>query len=256
MSKDWNLIFIVTTLDLWLTIVSHLWLCAIYCLTMGSSEWLDCLLYWYQSIKLLVLQLSCVQLSANWPTRPVRDKFLMCAWISHAQLKLSGLCNIIQLWLCASYTKSKMTDHGIRSHLFVKMYTFWILLFLKTITKIILSNVIEALFLCCELFLAMSPVGFLQGNWREFQQSGNVGPRHFRQLQWKSVERASLQTDCWLSQAWKHCSIRSQLQLQIIWRYICRLLSWTTIAHISPSIPSMACNAYLTIFKALYSYVI
>jgi len=65
----------------------------------------------------------------------------------------------------------------------MKMYTFCILLFLKTVTNIILSDVIVALFLCYELFLAMSPVGFLQGNWREIQQSGNVGPRHLGQLQ-------------------------------------------------------------------------
>jgi len=132
---------------------------------------------------------------------------------------------------------SKMTDHGSRSHLFMKMYTFWFLLFLNTITKIILSIVVVALFLCYELFLAMSPVGFLQGNWGEIQQSGNVGPRHLRQLQWKSAERASLQTDCWLPQAWKHCSIRRKLQIQILWRYICRLLLWTTIARISFPLP-------------------
>ena len=154
---------------------------------------------WYQYVKLLVLRLSCMHLSENWPTRPVTDKFLMCAWINHAQLKLSGLCSIFQLWLCTSHTKSNMTECGNRNHLFMKMYTFWILLFLKAVTKIILSNVTVALFLCYELLLAMSHVGFLQGNWREFQQSGNAGPRHLGQLQWKSVERASLQTYCWIS---------------------------------------------------------
>jgi len=66
----------------------------------------------------------------------------------------------------------------------MKMYTFLILLFLKTITMIILSDVIVALFLCCELFLGNeSCVGFVQGNWGEFQQSGDVGPWHVRQLQ-------------------------------------------------------------------------
>jgi hypothetical protein len=37
--------------------------------------------------------------------------------------------------------------------------------------------------LCYELFIAISLVGFVQGNWREFQQSGDVGPWHLRQLQ-------------------------------------------------------------------------
>ena len=180
----------------------------------------------------------------------------MCVWISCAQRKLNGPCDVIQLWLCASYRRVQ-NERSSRSHLFMKMYTFLILLFLKTITMIILSDVIVALFLCCELFLGNeSCVGFVQGNWGEFQQSGDVGPWHVRQLQWESVERASVQTDCWLSQAGEHCSIRRKLQLQIIWRYICRLLSWTTIARISSSRPSFACNAYLTIFKALNFYVV
>ena len=175
--------------------------CAQYCLTMGSvmKEWLSmptCI-----STPNSWCCTSYMQLSASWPAHLVSNMFLTCAWTSRAPPKLSGIWNIMQLWLCVSYRESKMIDCGSSSHCAYlwKCITFRILLFLKTINKIIRLNVTMAIFLCYELLLAISSsICFLQGNWWEFQQPGNVGPWHNGQLQWKSVKRTSLQTDCWV----------------------------------------------------------